>query len=157
MSYPLCCPSRATYLTGQYAHNHGVRNTPPHGGDEALDARHTLPVWLQRRPATRPSTSASTSTATGFARPNVPPGWTDWHGTIDKSTYQMWGYKVDENGTVRTYGSFHDEDPAIYQTDVLAGKAVGVIRARADSDAPYFLSLAFVAPHGEVTSPGGDH
>ena len=24
VSYSLCCPSRATYLTGQYAHNHGV-------------------------------------------------------------------------------------------------------------------------------------
>ena len=23
-SFPLCCPARATFITGQYAHNHGV-------------------------------------------------------------------------------------------------------------------------------------
>src|SRR6185312_15273665 len=47
VSYPLCCPSRATFLTGQYAHNHHVLSTvPPDGGVEALNAAHTLPVWL---------------------------------------------------------------------------------------------------------------
>ena len=24
-SFPLCCPARATFITGQYAHNHGVK------------------------------------------------------------------------------------------------------------------------------------
>ena len=49
VSYSLCCPSRSTFLTGQYAHNHGVwGNAPPNGGYYQLDATNTLPVWLQR-------------------------------------------------------------------------------------------------------------
>src|SRR4051794_12881022 len=49
VSFPLCCPSRATYYTGQYAHNHGVRwNTAPTGGYYKLRQAETLPVWLRR-------------------------------------------------------------------------------------------------------------
>lgn len=47
-NWPLCCPSRATYMTGQYARNHAVLgNQPPFGGFERLDTSQTLPVWLQ--------------------------------------------------------------------------------------------------------------
>src|ERR671933_364780 len=47
VSYSLCCPSRATFLTGQYAHNHGVfDNVLPYGGFAKLDNSNTLPVWL---------------------------------------------------------------------------------------------------------------
>jgi arylsulfatase A-like enzyme len=44
---PLCCPSRATFLSGQYGHNNGVLwNIPGYG---ALgDPGNTLPVWLRR-------------------------------------------------------------------------------------------------------------
>jgi len=155
VSYSLCCPSRATYLTGQYAHNHGVRsNSPPSGGFEALDGRQTLPVWLR---AAGYDTSHIGKYLNGYGLRHaavVPPGWRDWHGAIDKSTYQMWGYKLFERGAAHTYGSFDIEDPTLYQTDVFRDKALEFIGTHAADDDPFFLSLAFVAPHGEVQEPG---
>src|SRR3712207_5664004 len=37
ISLPGCCPSRATILTGRYAHNHGVFSShEPAGGEQAF-------------------------------------------------------------------------------------------------------------------------
>ena len=49
VSFSLCCPSRATFLTGQYTHNHGVMgNRLPRGGYRKLNNSHSLPVWHVR-------------------------------------------------------------------------------------------------------------
>ena len=92
VSYPVCCPSRATYLTGQYAHNHGVMGLyPPTGGYGRIDKANTLPVWI-RRAGYYTSHVGKFLNGYGDQQPaDVPPGWDDWHATVDYSTYRMWG------------------------------------------------------------------
>ena len=54
VSTAACCPARATALSGQYAHNTGVRhNTPPFGGYATFKfgkqtAGETVPIWLEQ-------------------------------------------------------------------------------------------------------------
>jgi arylsulfatase A-like enzyme len=144
VSYALCCPSRATYLTGQYPHNHGVLgNAAPNGGYYKLDGSNTLPVWLQRAGY---FTAHIGKYLNGYGTRNareIPPGWNDWQGAVDPTTYRFYNYTVNENGTPKAYGT----GPAMYQTDVFTEKALAVIRARAPQQQPFFLSLAYLAPH----------
>ena len=148
VSYPVCCPSRATYLTGQYANNHGVMGLyPPTGGYGALKKRNTLPVWLQRA-GYRTVHIGKFLNGYGDQQPaDVPPGWSDWHATVDYSTYRMWGYRMNDNGVFHTYGSPFKENPRLYQTNVLTSKALAAIRR--GGPRPLFLSLSFLAPHYE--------
>lgn len=154
-SNPICCPSRATYLTGQYAHSHGVwRNSGFNGGFESLDSSRTLPVWLNRAGY---RTSHVGKYLNGYGSrtdpAGIPAGWDDWRGSIDGSTYRMHGYTLNENGVLNTYGRYGVEDPKTYQTDVYANKAVDFINRSAPKRQPFFLSLAPLAPHVEI-APG---
>jgi arylsulfatase A-like enzyme len=143
VSYPMCCPSRATELTGQYAHNHKVMgNNPPDGGYGRLDHSNTLPVWLREAGY---ETAHVGKYLNGYTGPEVPPGWSHWFGLSDPSTYRMYDYTVIDGGKPVRYGE--DEDD--YQTDVLARKAEEILRGMIRSGHPFFLSVAPVPPHQE--------
>jgi arylsulfatase A-like enzyme len=166
VSIALCCPSRAAFLTGQYAHNnHVFDNAPPNGGCGALDAANTLAVWMQNAgydtvhvgkylngyglggnggnggdgetgPPLNPPTTA------------VPPGWTEWYTTF---TANYFSYAIDENGVLVNHGASERD----YNTDVLTEKAVGFIERHATATRPFFLVLDYQAPHNQpVLIPG---
>jgi len=152
-SFSLCCPSRASFLTGQYSHNNGVRgNAPPDGGYAKLDHTNTLAVWLQ---------SAGYYTVhlgkylNGYGLRNpleIPPGWSEWHGAVDPTTYRYYNYTLNENGVLTTYCA--TPEPSCYQTDVYRDKANEIIRRRAP-EGPFFLWVAFLANHsGGPREPG---
>jgi len=148
-SWPLCAPSRASFLTGMHAPNHGVAgNVWPAGGHSAFDLEDdSLPVWL-RDAGYFTSHVGKWINGYGDDTPaNVPPGWDDWYGTVGNAAYNYWGYQVNENGKRTTIGVPDHEDPALYQTDVTVDRAVRTIRARAGSSRPFFLNLWLLAPH----------
>ena len=152
---PECCPSRATFLTGQYAHNHGVVSSdPPDGGYSALDHSNTLPVWV-REAGYR--TAHFGKYLNGYGNPadgndplEVPPGWDEWHAPVNHTEYRMYGYELNENGRVNAYG----ERPRDYLTDLLARMASRFIDHAASSERSFFLSVAPPAPHSEAPFEG---
>lgn len=137
---PLCCPSRATFLTGQYSHHHGVlTNSPPNGGYSRFDNTTAMPVWLQ---AAGYRTILIGKFMNGYGvedKTEVPPGWSDWQGMINQEYYD---YDLNDNGTIVHYGT----DAADYSTDVLVGRAEEAI-AESAPGGPFFLDLALFAPH----------
>jgi arylsulfatase A-like enzyme len=140
----LCCPSRATFLTGQYMHNHRVlSNVPPTGGFgrfQALHGNNNLAVWLH---GAGYYTAMIGKYLNGYANnPRVPPGWSEWRAAAP-DTQAVYGYTLNENGTLVNYG----EAPGAFKQDVLTGKAVGLVNRRAPSAQPFFLWLTYTAPH----------
>ena len=144
VSYSLCCPSRSTFLTGQYAHNHGVwGNAAPNGGYYKLDSTNTLPVWLQRA-GYQTIHLGKYLNQYGTRNPReIPPGWGQWYGTPDPSTYRYLNYQINENGNLVQFGN----TAADYKTDVESRLAVDLISHQAADPRPFFMWVAFLAPH----------
>ena len=139
-SFPLCCPSRATLLTGQYAHNHGVLgNAPPNGGYQAFDATSTLATWLQDAGYLTMLVGKYLNGYPSGGRRFVPPGWDEWHAAVRLGYV---GHTMTHNGRVQGY---HTE--ADYVTDVYTRWALRLIALHADDPRPFFLWLSYFAPH----------
>ncbi|MGI0012534.1 MAG: sulfatase family protein [Nitrososphaera sp.] len=144
-TYPLCCPSRATFLTGQYAHNHNVmQNVPPNGGVLKLDDTSTLATWLQDAGY---HTIFIGKYLNGYgidtSKTYIPPGWNDWQALAGNAA-SMYSYIINDNGILIKYGT----NAGSYQTDVLATRSVEAITATESFDEiPFFAYINPSPPH----------
>jgi arylsulfatase A-like enzyme len=139
-----CVPSRASLLSGRYAHNHGVRTldgTAFVGPDVS-----TLATWLHAR---RYRTAMVGKYLNGYvrqgppARPTwyIPPGWDVWRALRDENYYNY--TIVDETGGETAHGNA----PEDYSTDVLRDHALAFLRDAVAAHRRFLLYFAPYAPH----------
>lgn len=148
MTTPLCCPSRSSILRGSYAHRTGVyKNGGNNGGADDFDDSSTVATWLQsagyRTALIGKYLNGYPSLWTDPAPPYVPPGWTVWQGASAVSHFAPKFIEPDGLGGYHevTYG------PTDYFSDLLREKAKTFITDSVNFGEPFFLYLAFKAPH----------
>ena len=139
VTFPLCCPSRATILRGQYAHNHSIlHNVPPDGGEQKFRDlgrdRSTVATWLKGA-GYRTSYIGKYLNGYGGGELYIPPGWDEWFVLNGRPS----GSSVNDNGrTITITGT---------STDVFANEASDFIRRSSANPEPFFAVVGTAAPH----------
>jgi N-acetylglucosamine-6-sulfatase len=139
---PLCCPSRASILTGTYSHTNGVYSNAGYEQFLTLEGS-TVATWLH---AAGYHTGLVGKYLNGYSSEDashIPAGWDRW---VAFTSPEYYDYQLSVDGTEVDFGS----GGADYSTDVLRDYARQFIQD-APAGKPVFLYFAPKAPHGPAT------
>jgi N-acetylglucosamine-6-sulfatase len=146
-NHPLCGPSRASVLRGQYEQNTGVNRNEQaygrfvaHGGEDS-----NLATWLHGagyHTALVGKYMNGYADSAGYPDTWVPQGWDFWFSLFTDAN-DAFDYDANDNGTMVHYG----RNASDYATDVLTRKALEFLASDGAAD-PFFLMLTPKAPHG---------
>ncbi len=138
---PLCCPSRASILTGRYAHNHGILTQEP----QSFDVRTTIPRYLKRARYLNALAGKYLNrwgTSPSYV-PMSPPYFDLWAST-----------RPNGNGYYRTVFNVDGKLERIkgYSTDFIRRQTIRSLRSFERRDGrPWFMYTAVTAPHAPYT------
>ncbi|KAI4843147.1 arylsulfatase [Aureobasidium sp. EXF-8845] len=146
----ICCPSRVNLWTGRAAHNTNVTDVgPPYGGypkivKEGINDDY-LPVWMQAAGYNTYYTGKlwNAHTINNYNQPFVK-GYNGSDFLLDPFTYDYWHARMSRNGEAPKDYSGQ------YSPDVVADKAYGFLEEAVESDAPWFVTVAPIAPHSNI-------
>jgi len=154
---PICCPSRASILTGRYLHNTEVRNNSVEGGcndqkwREGMEgktfATHLKNAGYRTMYAGKYLNQYGREKEGGVE--HVPEGWDWWAGLVGNSRY--YNYTLSNNGKAEVHQDNYTTD---YLTDVIRRKSIQFlthyVRTKS-AENPFLMVLAPPACHAPFT------
>uniref|UniRef100_A0A674DVI9 N-acetylglucosamine-6-sulfatase n=1 Tax=Salmo trutta TaxID=8032 RepID=A0A674DVI9_SALTR len=138
---PLCCPSRSSILTGQYPHNHAVRNN-------SLDGNCSSPLWQKGPETTAFPVYLSKQHYQTFYAGKYLNQVTHTLGLGIMGNSQYYNYTLSVNGKAEQHGDNYEKD---YLTDLILNRSLHFLDDRSPQR-PFFIMLSPPAPHSPWTA-----
>lgn len=164
-----CCPTRASLLTGLYPHKAGIGHMTANYGAPAyqgflrndsvtiaevlrLAGYRTLMSgkWHVGGPFDARASDSWTPGDLGHPTPRQR-GFDRFFGTLDGSGNYMFPHYIGEDDC-----RYDIETDAFYMTDAVTDKAIDMIGDATAEGKPFFLYLAYTAPHWPLQAPEED-
>ena len=141
---PMCAPARASLLTGRYNHRTGAIDVPSNRGLDRISLRERTIADLLKRAGYATGMVGKWHNGLHDVRyhPNAR-GFDEFAGFLNGGM-DYWAWTLDVNGAPRAADGR-------YLTDVLTQEAVDFIERQ--SGEPFFLYLAYNAPHAPFQAP----